>query len=235
VTAVRTGGGIVVIDAFISIEAGRHGRTLIDAAFPNLPIRYLIHTHHHADHLEGNPCFDGAVIVAHVNLEKHLLDEQKKRVLPSFQITSDTILKIGGKAFEVLYFGAAHTDNDVAVLDREDKLLIMGDLLCHRKCYILGPQSDALNWIDLLEELISRRDEYESVIPGHGGVVLGVEALEEQRDYLRDLHDAVKSARQKNLSLEQAQKVIRLERYREYIYFDRIDRDIEACWKQARH
>ena len=69
VTVVRTDGGMVVTDSFFSSKAGRNGRAVIEARFPNVPIRYLVNTHHHADHVGGNPCFDGAVIVAHVNLE----------------------------------------------------------------------------------------------------------------------------------------------------------------------
>ena len=113
----------------------------------------------------------------------------------TFQITSDVILKLGGKTFEILYFGTAHTNNDLVVLDRESRLLIMGDLLCHRKCYIMSPESDATNWIALLEKLIERSTEYEYVIPGHGGVVANVNALMEQRDYLKNLCNAVKNAR----------------------------------------
>jgi rhodanese-related sulfurtransferase len=96
----------------------------------------------------------------------------------------------------------------------------------------MGSESDAENWIALLDKLIDRRSEYEYVIPGHGGVILNVEALKEQRDYLKDICNEVNNARHRNLSLEKAKKEIRLEKYKKYIYYDRIGLDIEACWKQ---
>jgi cyclase len=282
-TAIRTDSGVVVTDSFVSPQAGREARYLIEAHFPNVPIKYLINTHHHSDHIRGNQYFRDAVIVAHVNLEKHLLDdydrliekygnynekivELKERIKevqdgtteqgkklkedlaywedvkafleqyiptpPSFQITSNAILKLGDTTFEILYFGTAHTNNDLVVLDRDDKLLIMGDLLFYRKCYIMNPKSDPANWISLLNKLIERSDEYEYVIPGHGGVVLTVDALKEQRDYLKNLCDAVKGARQSDLNLDLAKKEIRLEQYKKYIDYDRIGLDIEACWQQ---
>jgi len=226
-TAVRTGRGIVVIDSFTSLQAGRNARSLIQEHFPDVPIRYLINTHHHSDHVRGNQSFQDACLIAHVNLTEHVSPP------PAIQITSDAILKPNNKTFEILYFGTAHTNNDIVVLDREDRVLIMGDLLCYRKCYIMDTESDAENWIVLLEKLIDRRNEYEYVIPGHGGVVVNVEALIEQRDYLKDICNAVNNARHRNLSLGQAKKDIRLEQYKKYINYDRIGLDIEAFWKQT--
>jgi glyoxylase-like metal-dependent hydrolase (beta-lactamase superfamily II) len=284
ITAVLTDDGIVMTDSSISSRAGKQARDLIEARFPDVPIKYLINTHHHSDHVRGNQHFRDTTIIAHVNLDKYLMDEadrltreyghyeekigeleerlegieaemseegkkvreelsqwkERKAFLEEYvpisaglQITSDMILKLGGKTFEILHFDTAHTDNDLVVLVREDRLLIMGDLLCYRKCYVLNPRGDARNWIALLEELIERRQEYDYVVPGHGGVVLTVEAMIEQRDYLKVICDAVDSARDEGLTLEQAKDEIRLEQYRGYIDYDRIGLDLEACWKQV--
>ncbi|UCH11538.1 MAG: hypothetical protein JSU61_06515 [Fidelibacterota bacterium] len=54
----------------------------------------------------------------------------------------------------------------------------------------------------------------------------------EQRDYLQDICRAVESVHRKGLTLDQAQGVIRLERYNKYLMYDRISRDIEAYWRQ---
>jgi cyclase len=153
---------------------------------------------------------------------------------PSLQITSDAYLKLGGKTFEILYFGTAHTDNDLVILDRKDKLLIMGDLLFYRKCHIMGPKADAKNWISIMNKLIARSDQYEYVIPGHGAIHTDVSALEEQRDFLNDIWNAVNDARQRGLTLEQAKKEIHLEKYKNWLDYDRIGLDIEACWAQIK-
>jgi len=153
---------------------------------------------------------------------------------PSLKIFSDTTLKCGGKTFKILFFGTAHTDNDLVVLDCEDRLLIMGDLLCLRKCYIMSSRSGAENWIALLDHLIERQDEYDYVIPGHGGTVETVDALKEQRDYLTTLVDSVRQGCHRGFSLQQLKEELRLEKYRDYLMYDRIGLDIDAVWQQLK-
>ncbi len=281
ITAVRTDSGIIVVDSFISPKAGKEARQLIEEHFPGIPIKYLINSHHHADHIRGNQNFNDAEIIGHKNLKKYIMDDynhlqnkyghfnkkitelnikiqnepdtneiEKNRTdmkywqevkefmenfsptPPTIQITSDTTINLGNKTFEILYFGIAHTNNDLVILDKEDRTLIMNDLLCYKKCYIMKPESSAKNWIALLNKLIERCDEYEYVIPGHGGVVLGIEALKEQRNYLQNICDVVKEAQHGKKTLDQAKNEILLEQYNGYMDYDRIGLDIEACWGQ---
>jgi len=284
ITAVRTDEGILIVDSFASPQEAREARTLIEGHFPGSEIKYVINTHHHADHIWGNQVFDDAVIIGHANIEKNLMrdyaetlkeyeeyddkigaleiklkegkadksgDTEKtekdiarwKRIKavfdelvptpPDVRIACDSSLKLGAKTFEFLCFGTAHTDNDLVVLDRDDGLLIMGDLLFYRKCYIMGPHSDTKHWIALLNKLIDNSSRYEHVIPSHGPARgVGVSALEEQRDYLQALWDAVVGARQKGLTKDQAINQINLDQYKDWVDYDRIGLDIEACWIQ---
>lgn len=282
-TAIRTDDGIIVIDSFASPKEARQARKLIEKQFPYIPIRYLINTHHHSDHIWGNQVFKDSVIIGHTNIRKHLikdyketltkygnyddkikmlesqLDKQKnskskeakrlkydltswkwlKELLeelvptpPSVQITSNAYLELGSNTFEILYFGTAHTDSDLVILDKKNKLLIMGDLLFFRKCYIMSAESSTKHWIDIMGKLIARSEEFEYVIPGHGAVCADESALKEQRDYLNDILNAVEDARRRNLTLEQAKKEICLEKYKDWLDYDRIGLDIEACWVQ---
>ena len=227
-TAVRTDSGIVVIDTFLALESAQKARDMILESFPGLPIKYVIKTHHHADHVRGNQYFNEAAIIAHVEVERYMREdydqlmnkyghyrkkisdlkgqlenredqndrdsqklkedielwegaraflEEYELTLPSIQITSSAVLRFGNKTFDILYDGTAHTTNDLVVLDREDSVLVMGDLLFYRKSYIMNRGSDILNWIEILDSLIRRQDAYTTVISGHGGVVQDVEAL----------------------------------------------------------
>jgi cyclase len=283
ITAVRTDSGVIVFDSFVSLKAAKTARELIHEHFPGEPIRYLINTHHHADHVRGNQYFNDACIIGHTNVEKYMKEDHERLLVkychynevidslthllqrtesspvgdkeiiredlafwneaksflesyeptpPTVQVSGDTLLAVGGKTFEILFFGAAHTDNDLVVLDREDRLLVMGDLLCYRKCYVMGPQSKVKNWITLLDTLLDRQDEYDHVIPGHGGAVLDASALFEQRTYLKDVLDATREARTRGVTLEEARESITLGQYRTYMMYDRIGLDIESCWQQ---
>jgi len=226
VTAIRTDSGMVIIDSFSSLQTAKKARNLILEYFPNSTFEYLINTHHHDDHILGNQCFSEACLIVHKNLLKH------QNFSPTIQITSDTILSFGNKTFEILYFGPAHTDNDLIILDKDDRLLIMGDLFCYKKCYLMGPQSDVINWIVLLDKLINRRDEYDYVIPGHCGIFYTVKALIEQSSYLKTICETVENAKSRNLTLEQAKRHNLLQQYKSYMMFDKIGLDIERYWNQ---
>ncbi len=283
ITVVRTDSGIVVIDSFVSPQAAKEARNIIVKYYPDIPIKFLINTHHHSDHVRGNQYFRDALIIGHENLKKHMLEdydqlvgkysnynekitelkkcihevtdetgeeaqrlkedllfwEEAKTFLeafiptpPSLHITSDVILTLGGKTFEIIYCGTAHTDNDLVILVHEDHLLIMGDLLFYRKCYIMSSASDVKNWMTMLSNMIKRSDEYEYVIPGHGAVVVNADALVEQRNYLKILWNSVSEAHQRGLTLDQIKKDITLGNYKKYIDYDKIRLDIEACWYQ---
>ena len=227
VAAVRTDSGIVVFDSFISEHAAETGLKLILEYFPDVPVKYLINTHHHGDHTGGNSVFKNALSIAHENVQKRI------PLKIDVSISADTVLFIGEKTFQLMYFGPAHTDSDIIILDKEDKLLIMGDLLCFRKSYILLPGSDVLNWINLLEKIIGRKDEYKYVIPGHGAVTADYSALAGQRDYLQDLYQSVQYQKKENITFEEAFKQMQFEAYKDYMLFEQISRDVKICWDQA--
>lgn len=67
VTAIHTGGGIVVIDAGISSGLTSKYREIIEREFNGAPFRYIINTHAHPDHYGGNSVFPEAEVVGHEN------------------------------------------------------------------------------------------------------------------------------------------------------------------------
>ena len=80
ITAVRTDSGIIVVDSFVSIEAAEMARKLIRKHFPTGPFKYLICTHHHADHVRGNQCFKDACIIGEVVTDEPGLVFMKTRI-----------------------------------------------------------------------------------------------------------------------------------------------------------
>jgi len=279
VTVIRIDSGIVVIDSFVSHEVAENARSIIHELFPKNSIRFLICTHHHADHIRGNQVFKDAKIIGHKNVAKYMMEDydrlvkkyghyqeeiNKLEVLagqysekkdsidnthkhwkevkaffetykpspPTIFISSDTVLKIGEKTFEIFFYGPAHTNNDIVILDREDRLLVMGDLVCPKKCYLMGSQSDITNWIDILDKLLKRKNEYEFVIPGHGGICENADALSDQKEYLVDIKELVLEAKRSGLPLEKVKYIDKLNKYCKYLMYDKIDLDIETCWDQ---
>ena len=280
VTAIRTDSGIVITDSFLELDDAKAGRKMIQNYFPGLPVKYLINTHHHSDHVRGNQYFNDAVIIGHKKMVKYVMAEHKRLLKkyknydekitdlktriqkvndsdleklkkelanweeakiflekytptpPAIQITSDIDIHLGGKTFEILHFGPAHTTNDIVILDKVDRVLIMGDLLCYKKCYVMNSESDILNWMSLLEKLLERAAEYDHVISGHGGISFGADALIVQKEYLENVYAKVSNAREKGLTLTEAQKELQFEEYKEYMQYNRMALDIEALWQQ---
>lgn len=70
VAAVNTEKGIVIIDSGISPSLTTKHRSVIEKAFGRSDFKYVINTHPHGDHVNGNQVFKDAVIIAHENAAK---------------------------------------------------------------------------------------------------------------------------------------------------------------------
>jgi glyoxylase-like metal-dependent hydrolase (beta-lactamase superfamily II) len=151
---------------------------------------------------------------------------------PDVELKGNAAVFLGGKTFRILHFGRGHTDTDLVVHVPEEKLLVTGDLCWnHFICYIDPLESDPLNWIAALDNLLSFQDKIEYVVPGHGNVG-GTELLKAQRKFLHRLWEDVRSARAHGRSLEQAKREITMEEYKDYVHYESsLPFIIESCWR----
>ena len=186
----------------ILVSTGEDGVLLVDDQMPELKYKilrslrkiggksvdYIINTHWHFDHAEGNLAFgpDGAKIVAHENSRKMMLNP--KPINLSFivypqqpyplnavpQITyQDTMkLHLNGDQIELYHFGHAHTTGDTAIYLRNSNVLHMGDVF-----NMTGPPFiDAGNGgsidgiIHFCEEILKVVNDETVVVPGHGPI-----------------------------------------------------------------
>ena len=176
------------------------------------PVRYLINTHMHPDHVFGNAAFRdiGAIIVGHRNLPlalagrgdvylarfRGLLGEELMKgveIVPPTTLVDDTVeLDLGSRKLELRAWKPAHTDNDLTALDLQTGTLVAGDLVFSGHVPTLD--GSLLGWIDQLDQLAAIKAA--RVIPGHGPVPSpwpGV--LDAQRAYfavlLRDIRKSI--------------------------------------------
>lgn len=202
---VVTPAGVVVVDALGSPALARELVSAIGKLTAQ-PIRHVVVTHYHADHIYGLQVFKelGATITAHQSGQAYLhsdtavlrlqasreelapwIDAQTRLVGADRWITEPMRFTLGGVDFVLQPAGPAHTPEDLVVVLPQQQLLIAGDLVFRGRVPFVG-QADSGRWVEALDRLLAMR--VQTIVPGHGPVSTRAESdLMLTRDYLLHL------------------------------------------------
>jgi len=206
---VVTADGVVAFDALGTRALGRAMIAAIGKV-TKAPIRRVVVSHYHADHIYGLQEFraDGAEIWVHRNAQLYLtsdvavrrleqrraelfpwVDENTRVIAPDVWLDGDTDFRMGGVTFRLLYSGGAHSPEDLLMLVVEDRVLFAGDLVFAGRLPFVGT-SDSRAWQAALAKMIALRPV--QVVPGHGPASTDVERdLATTRDYLAYLRETM--------------------------------------------
>jgi cyclase len=184
----------------------------IAAALPQAP-RWLINTHWHFDHTDGNAAFAaaGATILAHVNCRFRLSRDQyvpslsrsisaaPRSAWPTLTFDRPIMLDIGSGQLRLLPQAPAHTDGDVVVFLPSSNVLIMGDLFTNGSYPVIDESSGGSlrGMVEAVEELLPMIDAKTVVVPGHGAAA--------DRTTLLGFHDMLRKIEDRILALVEAQ------------------------------
>jgi glyoxylase-like metal-dependent hydrolase (beta-lactamase superfamily II) len=198
-TALITDEGVVLVDDKFAVD---HDNIVAELKkVTGKPIRYVINTHHHADHSGGNVKMQqmNVQVIASEQARENMLTGPRDGLFidtqpgfPNVTFDDHLYLHLGGKRVDLYHFGRAHTNGDVVVYFPAARTLAAGDI------FVFGdatPQlidyaggGSAKEWTKTLDSALQL--DFETAIPGHGNVTTKQE-MRKFRDSTLELRNRV--------------------------------------------
>jgi glyoxylase-like metal-dependent hydrolase (beta-lactamase superfamily II) len=219
---VVTDAGVIVFDA-LGTPALANKLVAAIAKITTQPIKRVIISHYHADHMYGLQVFKalGAEIWAHAAGQEYLATDEAQlrlrqrreilkpwvdkhtRLLPADKwLAGDSNFEMGGLHFELRHVGPAHSTEDMVLFVKEDGVLYSGDLVFKGRVPFVG-DADSRLWLEALDKLIAFQPAY--MIPGHGEASgTPVADLSLTRDYLNYVRQTMGEAVKNFMSFDEA-------------------------------
>jgi glyoxylase-like metal-dependent hydrolase (beta-lactamase superfamily II) len=208
---VVTGNGVVIFDALGTPALGRAMREAIRTVTDE-PIRRIVVSHYHADHIYGLQELKtiGIDIWAHAKAKQYFasgqaaerlaqrrvdlapwVDESTRVVPADLWLDGDTDFRLGEITFRLLYSGGAHSPEDMLMYVVEDRVLFAGDLIFAGRVPFVGA-ADSRSWLAALNKTLALTPPPIAVVPGHGAVSRDpVRDMALTRDYLAYLRESM--------------------------------------------
>jgi cyclase len=181
VAAYITQGGVILVDDKFEQD---HDQIVTKVkSVNNQPIRYILSTHHHADHSGGNTRFaTEAEIISTVNARDNIIQHKQSNapnnMVPArVAFTHEISVMLGGKEARARHFGRGHTNGDAVIYFPALRTIHTGDLMAGKTPLIDYPGGGSVvEWIKTLDAAMKL--DFETVIPGHGPVTTKAGLLE---------------------------------------------------------
>lgn len=229
---------VAVIDSGGTYAVGKSLREAIRLR-TDLPVRYVINTHVHSDHLFGNAAFaeDQPEYIGHHQLPrairqraesymaniKTMLGEAANgsRLMPPSRLVESTLtLELGNRKLVLRAWPVAHTDNDLTIMDERSGTLWTGDLLFSERTPSID--GDIYGWLAVIKDLSMMPARL--IIPGHGPVSADKNtALEKQRLYLQTLLDDVRRGIKEGQTMTQTLSNAARAEEQKWVLFDTVN------------
>src|SRR5687767_8398826 len=248
-------GIVITQEGVLLIDSGHNptdSRAILDAVkkLTPLPVRFLIDTEPHGDHTTGHFVFSPpAIIVAHDGAtesikaaynpkrnEKLMAESREMRaafegfrlVLPHVEYREKMTLRLGERAFELLYLKGVHSEADTAVWLPAERVLFSASGIVVDQFNILRPFvtiPDILAASKMMKAL-----NPEVVVPGHGQPGT-VKIFDDTEKYYALLVERVGKMAKEGKSLEQIKKEVRMPEYDHWATKERFPTNVEAAYK----
>jgi len=240
---------VAVVDTGGSVQVGRQLLAVI-RTLTGKPVRYVINTHEHPDHIFGNAAFGpGVIFVGHHNLPEELAKRsgyylhsfrdalgadaiaQVRIIPPTLLVMDEMFLDLGGRTLRLVAWSpAAHTDCDLTVLDEKTGVLFSGDLLFLQHVPVVD--GSATGWLSVIARLETLPAKI--VVPGHGRLVAAwPRALDDEKRYLTVISDDTRRLIAAGVPMAQAvPRIAQSERDRWALFDDYNPRNATATFSE---
>ncbi len=217
---------LIVVDA--NYPSGARGAMADAKRLSSKPVKYVFDTHHHGDHIYGNPVWTqaGATTIAFKAVADELKRLEPARWLQAAKTRPDVaelkldgpeppkqdinepvyVLNDGSRKVEFRHYGWAHTRGDGFVYLPKDQVLCSGDAVVNGP-YNATMDANIGNWPTVLRSVEKLKVKY--VLPGHG-LPGGRELITGQALFMTELYKSVKAGVDTGKSVEELQASIRL-------------------------
>jgi glyoxylase-like metal-dependent hydrolase (beta-lactamase superfamily II) len=172
-TLVRvTSDGLIVVDTKNPSDEN-YKRVMEEiASVSNLPVKYVLNTHHHPDHVGNNQKFidAGAQVVALEALKTRMASDPRTKDipgLPTVTFPKDYVLKFGGAEVQAHSYGRGHTGDDTMVYFPDLKVVMVSDQITDATPIVdFANGGSAVEWTQILDGVLAL--DFEMAIPGRG-------------------------------------------------------------------
>ena len=183
------------------------------------PIKYLVYSHHHYDHIAGGKVFKdaGAKVVAHKRAKERLTTlKASDVVLPDEAVNQKKTIKLGGTTLELVFTGRNHSDSSLVMFLPKEKVIFAVDFnaLGAVPSRLAVNDSYPVEWEASLKKTLAL--DWERMIPGHpgpGGRLGTKKDMEQQLAFLTDLSAEVKKASDQGKCFTPADTEVKMPQY----------------------
>jgi len=183
------------------------------------PVKFLVYSHHHYDHIAGGKAFKdaGAKIIAHKNVIVHLAPlKDPNTPLPDESIGNKKVINLGGTTMELLYLGPNHSDSNLVIRLPKEKIIFVVDTIPVGSF----PGRGMIDFFPLETEAFITKVlalDWDRLIPGHPGAPNGrLGTKEDAKNVLALYQDAsaeMKKLGQAGKCWDEAEKEFKLPKY----------------------
>jgi glyoxylase-like metal-dependent hydrolase (beta-lactamase superfamily II) len=195
----------------------------------NAPVKYVIYSHHHYDHIAGGRPFKdaGATFIAHRNAHRHLAALKNPEIVLPDQVVDDaSTLALGGTRVDLVYAGRNHSDNSLVVHLPKERIIFTVDWIPIQAVLFRDvPDGFIPDWFDGLDRVLAM--DWDRMIPGHpgpGGRMGTKDDVRALKAYMSDVSEAAKQLAAEGKCLnDEAMRAVKLPKYESWgaygIYF----------------